>query len=122
MKLWSGRFTAELNDIAEQFNDSLSFDRQMYRQDIQGSIAHCTMLGKCGIITEDEAKTLAAALKSILADIDGGKLEPVGAEDIHSLVENELVSRVGDVGKKLHTHVAATTKWLPISDCICATA
>ncbi|MDE5562951.1 MAG: argininosuccinate lyase [Clostridiales bacterium] len=103
MKLWSGRFTAELNDIAEQFNDSLPFDRLMYRQDIRGSIAHCTMLGKCGIITEDEAKTLAAALKAILADIDNGKLEPVGAEDIHSFVENTLVSRVGDVGKKLHT-------------------
>lgn len=103
MKLWSGRFTAELNDIAEEFNDSLPFDRLMYRQDIQGSIAHCTMLGKCGIITQKEAQTLAAALKAILSDIDDGKLEPVGAEDIHSFVENELVSRVGDVGKKLHT-------------------
>ena len=103
MKLWSGRFTAELNDIAEEFNDSLPFDRQMYRQDINGSIAHCLMLGKCGIITQAEAETLSVALKAILADIDSGKLEPVGAEDIHSFVENELVSRVGNVGKKLHT-------------------
>ena len=103
MKLWSGRFTAELNDIAEEFNDSLPFDRQMYRQDITGSIAHCKMLGHCGIITQDEADTLAAALNGILADIDGGKLEVQGAEDIHSFVENELTSRVGDVGKKLHT-------------------
>lgn len=103
MKLWSGRFTAELNDIAEQFNDSLPFDRLMYRQDIRGSIAHCTMLGKCGIITENEATAIVAELGNILADIDSGKIEVQGAEDIHSFVENELVSRVGDVGKKLHT-------------------
>lgn len=103
MKLWSGRFTAELNDIAEQFNDSLVFDRRMYRQDITGSIAHCTMLGKCGIIEQSEADTIVAVLNNIVDDIESEKLDIVGAEDIHSFVENELVSRVGDVGKKLHT-------------------
>ncbi len=103
MKLWSGRFTQQLDSLAEEFNDSLPFDRAMYRQDITGSIAHCTMLGECGIIDGAEAQTITTALKQILADIDCGKLDAVGAEDIHSFVENELVSRVGDVGKKLHT-------------------
>ncbi|MBD5132740.1 MAG: argininosuccinate lyase [Clostridiales bacterium] len=103
MKLWSGRFTAELNEIAELFNDSLPFDRTMYRQDISGSIAHCTMLAHCGIIAQSEADKIVAALEQILKDIEGGKLEVANAEDIHSFVENELVSRVGDVGKKLHT-------------------
>ena len=81
MKLWSGRFTAELNEIAELFNDSLAFDRTMYRQDIAGSVAHCKMLGKCGIIDAKERDAICAALDGILADIDGGKLEIVGAED-----------------------------------------
>lgn len=103
MKLWSGRFTQQLDSLAEEFNDSLPFDREMYRQDINGSIAHCTMLGECGIIQKSEAQTIKTALERILADIDDGKLEVTDAEDIHSFVENELVSRVGDVGKKLHT-------------------
>lgn len=103
MKLWSGRFQAELNEIAEQFNDSLPFDRQMYAQDIEGSIAHCTMLGKQNIIPSKDADKICTALKSIRKDIESGKLEVVGAEDIHSFVENELISRVGDIGKTLHT-------------------
>ena len=103
MKLWSGRFTAELDNIAEQFNDSLPFDRAMYRQDIVGSVAHCKMLGKCKIISAAEVKAIENGLNSVLADIESGKLPVEGAEDIHSFVENELVSRIGDVGKKLHT-------------------
>ncbi len=103
MKLWSGRFTTELNDIAERFNDSLPFDRVMYRQDITGSIAHCKMLGHCNIIPQADADKIIAALQAILGDIDGGKLDITGAEDIHSFVENELVCRIGDTGKKLHT-------------------
>ncbi len=123
MKLWSGRFTAELNEIAELFNDSLAFDRTMYRQDIAGSVAHCKMLGKCGIIDAKERDAICAALDGILADIDGGKLEIVGAEDIHSFVENELVRRAGDVGKKLHTarsrnDQVATDIRLYLRDCI----
>ncbi|MCM1367795.1 MAG: argininosuccinate lyase [Roseburia sp.] len=103
MKLWSGRFKSDLDAVAEQFNDSLPFDKAMYRQDIMGSIAHCTMLGDCGIIDKSDAATICAALKNILDDIDAGVTEITGAEDIHSFVENELVRRVGDVGKKLHT-------------------
>lgn len=123
MKLWSGRFTTELNSLAEEFNDSLPFDRAMYRQDITGSVAHCKMLGKCNIIDCGECDAICAALLGILADIDDGKLEVVGAEDIHSFVENELVRRVGDVGKKLHTarsrnDQVATDVRLYLRDCI----
>ncbi|MCH5162356.1 MAG: argininosuccinate lyase [Clostridiales bacterium] len=103
MKLWSGRFSAELNDIAELFNDSLPFDKAMYRQDIAGSVAHCKMLGKCKIITASEANAIVKGLEVILSDVESGKLNIDGAEDIHSFVENALVSRIGDVGKKLHT-------------------
>lgn len=103
MKLWSGRFQSEFDELAEEFNDSLPFDKAMYRQDIAGSIAHCTMLGECGIINKSEADKICAALESIRADIDGGKTQIENAEDIHSFVENELVRRIGDVGKKLHT-------------------
>ena len=103
MKLWYGRFRDEVNKAADSFNSSLSFDKRLYRCDITGSIAHCTMLGECGIISKDDAKKITDALKGILSDIDEGKLEIENAEDIHSFVENELVSRIGSVGKKLHT-------------------
>ena len=103
MKLWSGRFQADLDNLAERFNDSLPFDAVMYAQDIRGSIAHATMLGECGVITERDAQTITSTLESVRSDIADGKLAVTGAEDIHSFVENELVRRIGDVGKKLHT-------------------
>ncbi len=103
MKLWSGRFQADLDNLAERFNDSLPFDAVMYAQDIRGSIAHATMLGECGVIAERDAQTITSALESVRSDIADGKLAVTGAEDIHSFVENELVRRIGDVGKKLHT-------------------
>ena len=103
MKLWSGRFTAELDGLAEEFNDSLPFDKAMYRQDIACSVAHCTMLGATGIIPEADAAAIKDGLLAILADIDGGRLAIADAEDIHSFVENALVARIGDVGKRLHT-------------------
>ena len=103
MKLWEGRFDAPTAADADAFNESLSFDKQLWRADITASIAHVTMLGKCAILTEEEAETIAAGLRSIYAEIEAGKLAVEGAEDIHSFVENELVARVGQVGKKLHT-------------------
>lgn len=103
MKLWSGRFEQEVDKAADSFNSSLSFDKRLYRCDITGSKAHCTMLGECGIIPAEEAKQIVTALDGILADIDSGKCVIDNAEDIHSFVENELVSRIGAVGKKLHT-------------------
>lgn len=103
MKLWEGRFDNPTAKNADLFGDSLPFDKQLWAVDISASMAHAAMLGHCGIISLDEAKTICEGLESIAADIEAGKIEIVGAEDIHSFVENELVSRIGDAGKKLHT-------------------
>ncbi|MBO7402408.1 MAG: argininosuccinate lyase [Lachnospiraceae bacterium] len=104
MKLWGGRFTEETNDLVNAFNASISFDKRFYKQDITGSIAHVTMLCKQGILTEEERDSIIKGLESILADIDSGALEiDDSCEDIHSFVEAELTSRVGECGKKLHT-------------------
>ena len=103
MKLWEGRFDAPTAENADLFNDSLPFDKQLWAVDITASLAHAAMLGCCGIITAEEAKTICDGLQTIADDIQGGKLKIQGAEDIHSFVENELVKRIGDTGKKLHT-------------------
>ncbi len=103
MKLWEGRFDNPTAKNADLFGDSLPFDKQLWAVDISASLAHAAMLGHCGIIPMDDAKKICDGLESIAADIEQGKLEIVGAEDIHSFVENELVSRIGDAGKKLHT-------------------
>ena len=103
-KMWAGRFSKEVNEKVNDFNSSISFDCRMYRQDIRGSIAHAAMLGKTGIIQQQEADAIIAGLKEILADIDAGKLafDPE-AEDIHMFIEAELTRRIGDAGKRLHT-------------------
>ena len=104
MKLWGGRFTKETNQLVHNFNASLSFDQKFFRQDIDGSIAHVTMLASCGILTEQEKDTIIAELKNIKAQIMNGELEiSPEYEDIHSFVEATLIERTGDVGKKLHT-------------------
>ena len=103
MKLWEGRFDAPTAKNADLFNDSLPFDRRLWAVDIAASIAHATMLGNCGIISFEESKSICDGLNAISEDIAEGKLEIEGAEDIHSFVENELVKRIGDAGKKLHT-------------------
>lgn len=104
MKLWGGRFTKETDKLVYNFNASIAFDQKFYRQDIQGSIAHATMLGRQGILTEDEAQQIVEGLNGILSDIDSGKLEITDAyEDIHTFVEATLIQRIGDTGKKLHT-------------------
>ncbi len=103
MKLWQGRFDGQISAEADAFNESLSFDKQLYRADITASIAHATMLGKCNIVPLQEAESICAQLQAILADIENGVLPVEGAEDIHSFVEGELVKRIGDTGKKLHT-------------------
>ncbi|MBO4867070.1 MAG: argininosuccinate lyase [Ruminococcus sp.] len=103
-KMWAGRFTKEVDERVNDFNSSISFDHRMYKQDIEGSIAHATMLGECGIIDIEESKKIIEGLKGILADIESGKLEfDPTAEDIHMFVEAELTSRLGDTGKRLHT-------------------
>lgn len=103
-QLWGGRFTKEMSAFVNDFNASILFDSRMYAEDIQGSIAHVTMLAKQNILTNEEKDQIVAGLLSIKEDMDQGKI-PVSTEyeDIHSLVESELIRRVGEVGKKLHT-------------------
>lgn len=104
MKLWGGRFQKETDKLVEDFHSSIAFDRRLAKQDVRGSIAHARMLGKQGIISPEEADKIIAGLQSILADIEGGKVEfEIGAEDIHMNIEKLLTERIGDVGRKLHT-------------------
>ena len=103
-KMWAGRFSKEIDETVNAFNSSIAFDARMYRQDIQGSIAHATMLGDCGIITKEDSSTIIKGLKEILADLESGALElDPTAEDIHMFIEAELTKRYGAVGKRLHT-------------------
>ena len=104
MQLWKGRFKKALSKTTNDFNSSISFDSRMYKEDIEGSIAHSAMLGKCGIISKEDADAIGEGLKGILADIESGNLaiDPE-AEDIHTFIEGELTSRLGDTGKRLHT-------------------
>ena len=104
MKLWGGRFTKEENQLVHNFNESLSFDQKFYRQDIEGSIAHVTMLAKQGIVSEEDREAILGGLRGILADLDSGKLTFTKEhEDIHSFVEANLIQRIGEAGKRLHT-------------------
>ena len=103
-KMWAGRTSGETSKIADDFNSSIRFDCKMYQQDIKGSIAHAMMLSKQGIISKEDADILTDALSVILDDLNNGTLEiDMQAEDIHMFVEQVLTTRVGDVGKKLHT-------------------
>ncbi len=104
MKLWTGRFKKELDPRTNDFNRSLPFDSRMYRQDIEGSVAHAEMLGAMGIIPKDDMTKIVEGLKGILADIESGELQfDDVTEDIHTFVEAELTARIGDAGKRLHT-------------------
>ena len=103
-QLWGGRFTKETDKLVYNFNASIAFDQKFYRQDIEGSIAHVTMLGKQGILTEEEMQAIIKCLKEILSDVGEGRLAITDEyEDIHSFVEANLIDRLGDIGKKLHT-------------------
>ena len=104
MKLWAGRFQKETDTLVNDFNSSITFDARLYKQDIAGSIAHAAMLGKQGIIEEQEAEKIIEGLKAILADIEDGQVEfSVDNEDIHMNIESELTGRIGATGKRLHT-------------------
>ena len=103
-KLWGGRFTKSTDSFTDHFHSSIGFDSRMYREDITGSIAHATMLGKQGIIPQADADLIVQTLGEILSDIDAGTISfDEKAEDIHMNIETILISRIGDVGKKLHT-------------------
>lgn len=103
-QLWGGRFTKETDQLVYNFNASILFDQKFYKQDIRGSIAHVTMLAASGILTKEERDQIIDGLNSICQDVENGSLEITSAyEDIHSFVEANLIDRIGDVGKKLHT-------------------
>lgn len=103
-QLWGGRFTKETDQMVYDFNASIGFDKRLYRQDIEGSRAHVKMLGKQGILTQEEVEAILSGLDSILEDVEGGRLPITNQyEDIHSFVEANLIERIGDAGKKLHT-------------------
>lgn len=104
MKLWKGRFSKAATSSADEFNASIGFDQRLYQEDIAGSIAHAKMLGKQGIISDDEAELIIETLEQIKDDIEAGKVEfTIESEDIHMNIETILTERIGDVGKKLHT-------------------
>ena len=103
-QVWGGRFTKETDQLVYNFNASISFDQKFYKQDIRGSIAHVTMLASVGVLTEEERDQIIDGLKGISKDIQTGAVEITSEyEDIHSFVEANLIDRIGDVGKKLHT-------------------
>lgn len=104
MKLWGGRFQKGTAAEVDDFGSSIRFDQRMYRQDIKGSIAHATMLGRQGIIPQEDADKIVKGLQGILTDIEAGKIEfEIDAEDIHMNIEKILTERIGDAGKRLHT-------------------
>lgn len=104
MKLWGGRFKNTESKLMEDFNSSLLFDKRLYYEDITGSMAHVKMLSKCDILTDAERDLILKGLSSILDDIENGVLKfEEGYEDIHSYIEINLIEKIGETGKKLHT-------------------
>lgn len=104
MKLWAGRFESELDAAVNDFNASIRVDSKMAEEDLTGSIAHAEMLGKTGILSEEDSALIVKTLSEIREEIREGKLKvDLSAEDIHTFCEAELTSRIGDVGKRLHT-------------------
>ena len=102
--LWGGRFTKDTDQMVYNFNASINFDKKLYKQDIQGSIAHVTMLAKQGILTAEDKIAIIAGLEGILKDVEKGTLVIDSKyEDIHSFVEANLIDRIGEAGKRLHT-------------------
>ncbi|MBW1850711.1 MAG: argininosuccinate lyase, partial [Deltaproteobacteria bacterium] len=103
-KVWGGRFRKDTDALANSFNSSISFDSRLYAQDIKGSMAHCRMLAKQRIITDEEASQILKALAEIMEQLDRGEIPfDEGYEDIHSLVEKTLIEKTGSLGEKLHT-------------------
>ena len=102
-QLWGGRFTKETDQLVYNFNASISFDQKFYKQDIRGSIAHVTMLASVGVLTEEERDQIIDGLKGISGYPNWAVEITSEYEDIHSFVEANLIDRIGDVGKKLHT-------------------
>ena len=103
-QLWGGRFTGSINDLAWNFNASITFDKRFLEVDVMGSKAHAAMLARQGIISEEEKDQITKGLDSILEDVKAGRLEiTTKYEDVHSFLEANLIDRIGDAGKKVHT-------------------
>jgi len=103
-KMWSGRFSAGASSLLDQFNASIMFDRKLYREDIEGSLAHAAMLAKQGILTTDELRDITNGLNQVLEEIESGDFEwNISDEDLHMGIEKRLTALIGDAGKKLHT-------------------
>ncbi len=103
-KLWQGRFEQPTNKLVEEYTASIHYDSRLYRYDVEGSIAHCRMLGECGIISHDDASRIVETLGEILRDLERGNIALNSSqEDIHMAIEKELIARIGETGGKLHT-------------------
>ena len=103
-RMWGGRFSEATDAFVERFTASIDFDKRLYRQDIQGSIAHASMLEKVGVLSSNEAKRVKDGLIEIQFEIEAGTFQwSVALEDIHMNIEAALTQRIGSVGKKLHT-------------------
>ncbi len=103
-KLWGGRFSKSTDEMINEFQASIAFDKRMYHEDIAGSIAHATMLAKCGIISEEDKESIIRGLEDILQQIEEGRFEfSVDLEDIHMNIEKRLTDAIGDAGGRLHT-------------------
>lgn len=120
-KMWAGRTDGVVNSIADDFNSSIRFDSRMYRQDIQGSMAHAEMLAECGIISEQDAGGLIVGLRGILEDLEDGSLSiNPECEDIHMFVEQILTERIGELGKSFTPPARATIRLRLTRGCIFA--
>lgn len=103
-QLWGGRFSKSTDEMINEFQASIQFDKRMYHEDIAGSIAHARMLAKCGIISNDDCQKITDGLKAILADIEAGNFDfSIDLEDIHMNIEKRLTDRIGEAGGRLHT-------------------
>ena len=103
-KMWSGRFSASASNLLDEFNASIMFDRKLYREDIEGSLAHAAMLAKQEILTTDELRQITDGLNQVMKEIESGEFEwKISDEDLHMGIEKRLTAIIGDAGKKLHT-------------------
>ncbi|MDD2949823.1 MAG: argininosuccinate lyase [Sulfuricurvum sp.] len=103
-KMWSGRFTQDASTLLEKFNASIMFDQKLYREDIEGSVAHAQMLTHQGILTREELTAIESGMAQVLSEIESGSFEwKIGDEDLHMAIEKRLTAIIGEAGKKLHT-------------------
>lgn len=109
--MWSGRFSASASSLLDQFNASIMFDRKLYREDIEGSIAHATMLAKQGILTDEELSQIKNGLAQVQQEIESGEFEwKISDEDLHMGIEKRLTALIGDAGKNSTQRVAETIR------------